>query len=263
MKKRIFIIVLVIIVLAIVSFMIFNKNNRITIDNNKNLDNLSNNELITLDNIENLDDLSNNELIAFSNSGAKFPNGFIDKNLDNYERIINSSDSIEDAKNAVLKAFNNNNMGFKNEVTKNNIILQTDNYYGLDVSWLYTPPDGDSTTYSEKVISFKKSIYDREKNIFNSKNKETIKEVLNLIYYMDNNGIGGSKVLQSSISETSDYFEYTIYYIRKTYGDWGINDVLHFKKDIQQINKITGEVSSRNSVELKEVEIDETAPSIN
>ena len=77
-------------------------------------------------------------MIKFSNSGDKFPNGFIDKKLDNYERIINSSDSIEDAKNAVLEEFNYNNKG----VIKNNIILQTDNYYGLDVSWVYTPPNG-------------------------------------------------------------------------------------------------------------------------
>ena len=73
---------------------------------------------------------------------------------------------------------------------------------------------------------------------------------------------GGSKVLQSSISETSDYFKYTIYYIRRTYGDWGLNDVLHLKKDVIQINKKTGETSSPNSVELKEVEIEGTAPSI-
>ena len=231
-KISICIIVLVIILLAIIFFMIFKKINN-----------------------EDLYDLSNDELIRISNSKDDFPENFIDKNLGSYERIINSSDSVEDAENAVLEEFNSNNMGYKNEVAKCNIILQSDNYYGLDVSWLYSSPYGNSITYSEKVISFKKNVYDRENNIFNSKNKEAIKEVLDLTYYMRGHNTRGSKVLQSSISETSDYFEYTIYYIGRTYGDWGVNDELQFKKDVLQINKNTGKTSSTNTIELRRVEI--------
>lgn len=72
-----------------------------------------------------------------------------------YDRIINSSSSKEEAKQAVEKEFNNMAFGTSNTVTKNELIEETEYYYGLDVSWDYN--DGNrNRTYNEKVISFKK-----------------------------------------------------------------------------------------------------------
>lgn len=247
MKKKIFITIIILLSISLLftTFIFFNKSKNVNSENIKNLDNLS-----------------NDELIEFSNSGDKFPDNFIDNKLNDYERIINSSNSTEEAKRAVLEEFNSNNMGFTNKVIKNNLLVESDYYYGLDVSWLYTQPNGKSSTYSEKVISFKKSIYDSENSIFYSKDKTIIKEVLNLIYYMQNYNTGGSKVLQSAISENSNCFEYTIYYIERVYGDWGLNDVLHFQKDVIEIDKETGKIIPTDSIEIREIEILGTAPSI-
>lgn len=247
MKKKIFITILILLIISLLftTFIFFNKSKNVNSENIKNLDNLS-----------------NDELIEFSNSGDKFPDNFIDNKLNDYERIINSSNSTEEAKKAVLEEFNSNNMGYTNKVIKNNLLIESDYYYGLDVSWLYTQPNGKSSTYSEKVISFKKSIYDSENSIFYSKDKTIIKEVLNLIYYMQNYNIGGSKVLQSAISENSNCFEYTIYYIERSYGDWGLNDTLHFQKDVIEIDKETGKIIPTDSIEIREIEILGTAPSI-
>ena len=246
MKKKIFITIIILLSISLLftTFIFFNKSKNVNSENIKNLDNLS-----------------NDELIEFSNSGDKFPDNFIDNKLNDYERIINSSNSTEEAKRAVLEEFNSNNMGFTNKVIKNNLLVESDYYYGLDASWLYTPPNGKSSTYSEKVISFKKSIYDSENSIFYSKDKTIIKEVLNLIYYMQNYNTGG-KVLQSAISENSNCFEYTIYYIERVYGDWGLNDVLHFQKDVIEIDKETGKIIPTDSIEIREIEILGTAPSI-
>ena len=247
MKKKIFITILILLIISLLftTFIFFNKPKNVNSENIKNLDNLS-----------------NDELIEFSNSGDKFPDNFIDNKINDYERIINSSNSTEEAKKAVLEEFNSNNMGYTNKVIKNNLLIESDYYYGLDVSWLYTQPNGKSSTYSEKVISFKKSIYDSENSIFYSKDKTIIKEVLNLIYYMQNYNIGGSKVLQSAISENSNCFEYTIYYIERSYGDWGLNDTLHFQKDVIEIDKETGKIIPTDSIEIREIEILGTAPSI-
>lgn len=248
MKKKIFITIIILLCIFFIftTFILFNKSNDISNTN--------------LENIKNLDELSNDKLIEFSNSGTKFPDNFIDNKLNDYERIINSSNSIEEAKNAVLEEFNTNNIvGFTNTVVKNNLLLETNSYYGLDVSWIYTRSnDKSSTTYSEKVISFKKSIYDSENNILYSKDKTIIKEVLNLVYYMKNYNSAGNKVLQSAISEGSNCFEYTIYYIVRVYGDWGLNDVLHFQKDVIEIDKETGKINLTDSIEIKEIEISGT-----
>lgn len=217
---------------------------------------------IIFDKSKNLDKLSSDELIKFSDFGDKFPNNFIDSKLNNYERIINSSNSTEEAKNAVLEEFNNMGYRYANKVMKNNLLVESDIYYGLDVSWIHTTPNGKPSTYSDKVISFKKGIYDSESNIFYSKDKTIIKEILNLVYYIQNHNIEGSKVLQSVISENSNCFEYTIYYIERVHGDWGLNDVLHFQKDVIEIDKETGKINSTDSIEIKEIEILGTAPSI-
>lgn len=240
MKKKICITIIILLGISLLFtvFIIFFKSKNIDLENSKNLDNFS-----------------SDELIEFSNSGDKFPDNFIDNKLNDYKRIINSSNSIEEAQNAVLEEFNSNN-----KVIKNNLLVESDTYYGLDVSWLHTQTNGKSSTYSEKVISFKKNIYDSENNIFYSKDKTIIKEVLNLRYYMQNYNDRGNKVLQSTISESSDCFEYTIYYIERVYGDWGINDVLHFKKDVIEIDKETGKINSTDSIEIKEIEIPGTAP---
>ena len=79
---------------------------------------------------------------------------------------------------------------------------------------------------------------------------------------MQNYNIGGSKVLQSAISENSNCFEYTIYYIERSYGDWGLNDTLHFQKDVIEIDKETGKIIPTDSIEIREIEILGTAPSI-
>lgn len=128
---------------------------------------------IDLENSKNLDNFSSDELIEFSNSGDKFPDNFIDNKLNDYKRIINSSNSIEEAQNAVLEEFNSNN-----KVIKNNLLVESDTYY----------------------------------------------------------------------------------YIERVYGDWGINDVLHFKKDVIEIDKETGKINSTDSIEIKEIEIPGTSP---
>ena len=95
MKKKIFITIIILLSISLLftTFIFFNKSKNVNSENIKNLDNLS-----------------NDELIEFSNSGDKFPDNFIDNKLNDYERIINSSNSTEEAKRAVLEEFNSNNM---------------------------------------------------------------------------------------------------------------------------------------------------------
>ena len=60
-------------------------------------------------------------------------------------------------------------------------------------------------------------------------------------------------MLQSSISESFNYFEYTIYYIKRETAEGSLNIVLQLKKDVIKINKKTGKITSKHNVSPIEV----------
>ena len=177
-----------------------------------------------------------------------------------YDRIINSSSSKEEAKQAVEKEFNNMAFGTSNTVTKNELIEETEYYYGLDVSWDYN--DGNrNRTYNKKVISFKKSTYDYEYTFSNTrgktvlankmvtKDKDKIKTILDAIYKIKYKEIDSFKWINSWLNETTEEYIYELRYQETIGGDWGVSDKTITVLVTQSIDKSTGEINSPKTKE--------------
>ena len=181
-----------------------------------------------------------------------------------YDRIINSSSSRDEAKRAVEEEFNDESYSISNTVTKNEIIEETEDYYGLDVSWSYKNGNQNHTyseTYSEIVISFKKSTYDYEAffshstggttltNKMVTTDKGKIKTILDIIYKMQNKKNDSFEWISSQLNDDAKEYTYELKYKETVFGDWGIDDKVSIEIITQSIDKNTGEISEPEIIE--------------
>lgn len=178
-----------------------------------------------------------------------------------YDRIINSSSSREEAKQAVIIEFNDKSYNISNTVTKSEIIEETEDYYGLDVSWDYEDDNQNQTnTYNEKVISFKKSTYDYE-SIFShstgetiltdriiTKDKNKIKTILDTIHKIENKQNGSFEWISSQLNEDATEYTYELKYQETVFSDWGMDDEVSTIIITQSIDKSTGEISKPETI---------------
>ena len=154
---------------------------------------------------------------------------------------------------AAENEFNDESYGITNTVTKNEIIEEAEDYYGLAVSWVYNNGNN-SKTYSEKVLSFKKSTYDYEssfshetgknitKNKIITKDKNKIKTILDTIYKIENKSWASFKWINSKLDDNSDSYTYELEYQYTIEGDWGLEDEIVHERITLTVDKNTGEI---------------------
>lgn len=187
------------------------------------------NELLTLD-----------ELIDFHLNGAKYPENFVFEELNGYGMVIKSASSREEAFLNVEERFNN---GYCT-VVENRLMVETDLFYGFYVKWRFQRDETETPYYyDEYAVSFNKAVYDNENMQFFTQDKDTIKLILNYVYYSRSYQTVGTKVYNSDISLKNDKFVYTAYVLTVVYGDWGLQDKLAFMRTEIQIDIATGETT--------------------
>lgn len=186
-----------------------------------------------------------------------------------YDRIINSSSSREEAYRAVENEFNSINETFSTSkvVIKNKIIEETEDYYGLAVSWRYRSDHwekGKYDEYSENVISYKKKVYDYKASFdnvtgkrevieqFNTKNKRKIKTILDISYRLKNKRTGSFKWVGSSLTEEGDDYVYILNFKETCYGDFGLEDTTRQTTVKKSIDKGTGRVAQPPKIEYND-----------
>lgn len=163
----------------------------------------------------------------------EFPNNFVKKEYKFYESIAGSASSVKEAQEVIAKEYD------LVEATDDYIlpILDDGTVFGFKYGW-----NGKDSTqadeYLEKmlVINSKYADFDRSRPVkFNTKDMSKIKEILDLVYYVDSN-YGYAKFIDSNIIRDGLGFEYSISYIEYTYGDWGLSDTLHEYVDTYKID---------------------------
>lgn len=76
--------------------------------------------------------------------------------------------------------------------------------------------------------------------IFKPSNLESVKELIEYLWYINNWNLEGRKVVKSSIRDIGKFFQYTIYETSITFGDWGMHDVIYLNRKDIFINKKNG-----------------------
>ena len=193
------------------------------------------------------------QLVEFHDGEERYPEGFIFEQLEGYGRVLNSAESQADAHDILEKNFNS---GWCRTV-ENKLIIETDLFYGMCAKWAYQSEQmTEPTYYDEYVVSFKKNIYDVKTKKFGTKNADEIKNIIDYVYYSKSYNIGGSKVYSSEISVKDNKYEYVIYKLDVSEGDFGIQDCLMLTKCVHHIDSETGIMSDICNEMVGEVFID-------
>lgn len=179
--------------------------------------------------------MSVEELVDFHLNGNKYPDGFVFPELKGYGRVINSSLSRDEACSTARKHFNS---GYCTTAECRSEV-ETELFYGLYVKWEYNH-DGESYFYDENVVSFNKNVYDAGTKVFGTDNPDTIKSVIDYLYYSHTYEIYGSKVYSSSVSLSDGKCVYTAYVLTVCGGDWGLQDELTLLKTVCEVDLQTG-----------------------
>lgn len=177
------------------------------------------------------------DLVDFHLKGEKYPENFVFKELSGYGRVLNSAASREQALAIAEEHFTNKNC----TPVKNELVVETDLFYGSYIKWAYRSNETAAPYYyDEYVVSFKPSVYDYENNLFYTRDKDKIKKILDYVYYSRTYQLGGAKIYSSDIFLKDDKYEYVLYSLGVSYGDWGVQDQLYFIKETHKIDLISG-----------------------
>ena len=177
------------------------------------------------------------------------PEGFVDDKISSYEGLDSSLNSASSFYEAIGDLSDKEGNKELEEETKY--------YYAINQSYVIEKNKGDAKTFNYIYIYFKNSIINIENEEINVKvinNKEKIKEIFNMIYYIDNCENGSFKIADSKVNEYLDKYVYTIYYFETSYGDWGLNDSIRFMKQKVEIDKKSGQFEYDDEIILKEFE---------
>ena len=190
-KNRVAICIVIFLILAVIGIMIYTNGNNI----------------------------SNNRIYNLAYSKEKFPQNFVDKEI--YDLIIgkqninaiNMEQSAISQSDAIEKVMNYLDIKEEQEA---NIDVKYENKY----AYMIQVEDDLYNNYIYTV--FKKSAFDIESNTIYMTNKEDVKNILN-IFYINN---VGKNIVKSEMTDNM----YVLYYIDISYGDWGLNDQIYYKK---------------------------------
>lgn len=130
-------------------------------------------------------------------------------------------------------------------------IKETDNFYYVSVDYSLSV----NSTYNTCFVAFKKDIFDIEKEIFYTKDKEIIKNILDTLQYSSIFQNHGSNLVHSEIEDFEDHYRYVKYDLQSSGGDWDVPDSVYFVRNIYEISKKTGEIKLINESSIKRISV--------
>lgn len=187
------------------------------------------------------------ELIGYAENVPKYPADFAAADMVGYGRVISSSSSAEEAVDAAMAKFTSDSY----YVSRCELEEEGDVWYAVYVEWTERCPDSGNVpaVYDECVVSFKKEVYDKDGEVFYTRDAAAIKRVMDYVRYADIRDTSGYK-LYSSALETEGGFVYTARLIERVYGDWGLMDEISLVEYTFRIDGLTGKVTAEEGVLL-------------
>ncbi len=190
------------------------------------------------------DYISDGKLEYLHRNYQGYPEGFGFENaVGKYERIVNSASSLEEATLMLEEKFTNGTYC----TYKIELVEETEYYYAIYVEW--GAKDKNGSSWNEIVVSFKKDIYDYQKNIIKTTDKNIIKKIVDYIHYAKIYNIAGYSILDTNILELEDHYRHETYLITTCYGDWDVHDQVNYEKYVTIVDKQSGLVK----VETEEI----------
>ncbi len=195
-----------------------------------------------------LDYISDGKLEYLHRNYHGYPEGFGFENaVGKYERIVNSTASIEEATLMLEEKFTNGTYC----TYKIELVEETEYYYAIYVEW--GPKDKNGSSWNEIVVSFKKDIYDYQKNIIKTTDKNIIKKIVDYIHYAKIYNIAGYSILDTNILELEDYYRHETYLITTCYGDWDVHDQVNYERYVTTVDKQSGLVKVEKEEVIKTI----------
>lgn len=191
-----------------------------------------------------LENLSDNDVIQIYNNYEKL------EKIE-YDNALGSASTNDGAANIASSLYRKQN----NTVKSSNVIGQNELYYVVNVIYDYVS-ENVSKRYSKNVIVFKSFYYNDEKNVFNVDDIENAKIILDLDNYINNLSNAGKVNIQSFIQKNNQVYEYSLYYLKATYGQSDRSDTVDLMKKVVSIHAATGEIiDTKNSIIKENIEV--------
>ena len=185
------------------------------------------------------------KLIEFVLSEESFPEGFLIPELEGYGRIIESSETAEEAQTTARELYSDEHY----VAIVYDVRAETEAFFGLFVEWMSRDPRR-TEHYTENIISFRKDVYDYDSQTIHTNDLSLIEGILSLNYYQHMYQTAGSKVIFSELTQTRNSFVYSIYFTEVVYGGYGIQDELSVYHDVLTINK-KSKIMKRDSHQIR------------
>lgn len=165
-----------------------------------------------------LSKLSDSEIfeIAYNEEEPKQV-GFVDSEVENYRSTYKSVDALEEAmeKASIIGKSLSEETKDNSKMLKTELKKETDYYYAIYHEYIEYRGTGD-VTFKDTYVYFKNSAIDLDEERINAsylKDKDKIKDILNIYSYLEIANDAGIKIRNPNIKEKSDNYEYTYYYI--------------------------------------------------
>lgn len=206
-------------------------------------------DISTPDELQNLTD---DELVALSLGSKKGTDSCAPLFEYRISNIVRSASSEEDAKEACREKFTD----VHNRMTNASVVLDSELFYVLKVSWDYRDYDGEVTKYDGNVFCFKDefahlTIDERYNVLLSIKDFSVAQTLLDLFDYRYITEMVGIRILLSEIEEREDKYVYTNYRTNTCFGDWGVRDRIDLVKRTYWISKADGEVTQAGETVLQ------------
>lgn len=206
-------------------------------------------DISTRDELQNLTD---DELVTLSLGSKKGPDSCAPLFEYRISNTVRSASNEEDAKEACREKFTKGD----NKMTGADVVLDSELFYALKVSWDHRDYDGKVTKYDGNVFCFKDefahlTIDERYHASLSIKDFSVAQTLLDLFDYRYITEIVGIRILLSEIEEREDKYVYTNYRTYTCYGDWGVRDQIDLVKRVYWISKADGEVTQAGETVLQ------------
>lgn len=206
-------------------------------------------DISTRDELQNLTD---DELVTLSLGSKKGTDSCAPLFGYRISNLVRSASDEEDAKEACREKFTNAD----NKMTSASVVLDSELFYVLKVSWDYRYDDTEVRKYDGNVFCFKDefthlTIDERYKVSLSIKDFSLTQTLLDLFDYQYITEMGGVRILFSEMEEREDKYVYTNYRTKTCYGDWGVRDQIDLVKKMYWISKADGKVTEAGEYVLQ------------
>lgn len=198
-------------------------------------------------------------LINFSLHGQKYPQGFYTEETNNIASIyyVNTVSTKLDITKWIQLC-----TGDSSEAISWMKLSSEDELTEFKETEKYFQATGNSTTSSYKILFrvHKCSYLDRTNNnflnktdslgIFNKRpiNEQTVKEVIQYLWFIENYDISNPKIFYTTYSEESEKCLYDIYVVNYNAGDFGMCPAITVEKQNYSVNKTTGIITKDSKI---------------